>query len=131
MGLTGVDALADTSAFVALEQGRLLRTPMPQQLAVSYVTIGELIAGLLAARTPSEQKQRLRTLLQANQLRPLRVDGRVALAWAELRGILRESKRTLDTNDSLIAATAFAHRLPLVTQDDDYGDIPGLAVIRV
>ena len=34
-------------------------------------------------------------------------------------------------NDSWIAATAIANRLPLVTQDGDYDGIPGLLVIRV
>jgi hypothetical protein len=28
-------------------------------------------------------------------------------------------------------ATAMAHGLPVVTQDDDYVDVPGLDVIRV
>ena len=129
--MIAADALADTSAFVAQERGRPLRTPIPKQLAVSSVTIGELIAGLIAAPTPSEQDRRLRTLLQADRLRPLRVDGQVAHAWAELRVVLRESKRALDTNDSWIAATAIAHGLPLATQDDDYADIPGLDLIRL
>ena len=30
-----------------------------------------------------------------------------------------------------IAATAIANRLPVVAQDDDYADIPGLEVIRI
>jgi predicted nucleic acid-binding protein len=34
-------------------------------------------------------------------------------------------------NDSWIAATAIANRLPVVAQDDDYADIPGLEVIRI
>jgi hypothetical protein len=33
-------------------------------------------------------------------------------------------------NDSWIAATAIALDIPLVTQDDDHLDIPGLRVIR-
>jgi hypothetical protein len=37
----------------------------------------------------------------------------------------------LDINDSWIAATAVAYRLPLATQDDDYADIPGLELIRL
>lgn len=126
-----LDALADTSAFIALEQGRPLRRPLPNQLAVSFVTIAELISGLLHATTPAEQDRRLRTLLQANRLPPLRVDGQVAHAWADLRASLRESKRRLGTNDAWIAATAIAHGLPLATQDEDYDDIPGLEVIRV
>lgn len=127
--MIGIDALADTSAFIALEHRRPLQTPLPERLAVSCVTVGELIAGLLVAPTPSEQDRRLHTLLHANRLRPLRVDGQVAQAWAELRGALRDSKRALDTNDSWIAATAIAHGLPLATQDDDYADIPGLELI--
>lgn len=34
-------------------------------------------------------------------------------------------------NDSWIAATAIANNLPVVSQDDDYEDVPGLHVIRV
>jgi predicted nucleic acid-binding protein len=34
-------------------------------------------------------------------------------------------------NDSWIAATAIAHRMPVVTQDGDYAGIPGLDVIRL
>ena len=34
-------------------------------------------------------------------------------------------------NDSWIAATAIALDIPVVTQDDDYVDIPGLSVIHV
>ena len=37
----------------------------------------------------------------------------------------------MPVNDSWIAATAMAHGLPVVTQDDDYVAVPGLAVIRV
>jgi predicted nucleic acid-binding protein len=54
----------------------------------------------------------------------------VALAWASLRRALRDRKRKMPANDSWIAATAIAHRLPVVTQDD-YVDVPGLEVIRV
>jgi predicted nucleic acid-binding protein len=129
--LTEVDAVADTSAFIAVERGRPLRTPIPEQLSVSCVTIGELIAGLLAAPTPLEQDRRLRTLLQASKLRPLPIDTQVAHAWAELRSALQKSSRSMDVNDSWIAATAIAHGVPVVTQDDDYVDVPGLEVVRV
>jgi hypothetical protein len=48
-----------------------------------------------------------------------------------LRTALREVKRSLTGNDPLIAATAVAHGVPLVTQDRDYVDVPGLQVIRL
>ena len=44
-----VDALADTSAFIAVEQGRSPATDLPDAVAVSYVTISELTVGLLRA----------------------------------------------------------------------------------
>jgi hypothetical protein len=34
-------------------------------------------------------------------------------------------------NDSWIAATAIANRIPVVSQDDDYDDVPGLEVVRI
>ena len=55
----------------------------------------------------------------------------MASAWAALRLALRDAGTRMPLNDSWIAATAIAHRLPVVSQDGDYDDIPGLAVIRV
>jgi hypothetical protein len=37
----------------------------------------------------------------------------------------------MPVNDSWIAATAIAHGMPVVTQDDDYAGVPGLEVIRL
>jgi predicted nucleic acid-binding protein len=55
----------------------------------------------------------------------------VAHAWATLRVALRDQGKRMPLNDSWIAATAIANRLPVVAQDDDYADIPGLEVIRI
>ena len=37
----------------------------------------------------------------------------------------------MSVNDSWIAATALSLAVPIVTHDDDYVDIPGLAVVTV
>jgi predicted nucleic acid-binding protein len=37
----------------------------------------------------------------------------------------------MPANDSWIAATALAYELPILTQDGDYDDVPGLEVVRV
>jgi len=55
----------------------------------------------------------------------------VAESWAKLRLVLRESGQRMAVNDSWIAATAVSLGVPVVTQDDDYVDLPGLAVIKV
>ena len=44
------DGLADTTVFIAHESGRPLRADaLPDRLAISVITIGELRAGVLAA----------------------------------------------------------------------------------
>ena len=51
------DGLADTSVFIAHESGRPLRVEaLPDRLAVSVITIGELRAGVLAARRPGDAR---------------------------------------------------------------------------
>jgi predicted nucleic acid-binding protein len=124
--------LADTSVFIARESGRPINVDaMPDELAVSVITIGELRAGVLAATTVAVRDRRLATLTAALQLDPVPVDEAVAAEWARLRVLLRDSARRMPVNDSWIAATALALGVPVVTQDDDFPDLPDLDVIKV
>ena len=126
------DALADTSVFVARETGRPIRLEgLPDRMAVSMITIGELLAGVLTAPNLASRDLRLATLLEVSRLTAIPVDHAVAEAWARLRATLRDRGLRLEINDSWIAATAMALGLPLVTQDADYIAIPGLEVIHV
>lgn len=126
------DAIVDTSVLIAREAGRPIRTPaLPERLAVSIITIGELRAGVLAAPDVATTDRRLATLLATLELEAIPVDAVVAEAWARLRQDLRDRGLRMPVNDSWIAATAIAHGVPLVTQDDDYVDVPGLEVIHV
>ena len=129
--MTIADALADTSMFIAIEQGRPLRLAPPSSVAVSCVTIAELLLGVLTAGTPEQRRLRVATLRDAQRAEPLLVDGAVAEAWARLTDETREQKRSRDSNDSWIAATAIAHGIPVVTQDAGFARVPGLEVIRV
>lgn len=127
------DALADTSFFIASETARPMNTDsIPDRLAVSVITLGELRAGVLAAGDTTSRNQRLSTMGWVLRLDPVPVDDRVAEAWAWLRIQLRDQRRRMPVNDSWIAATAIALGIPVVTQDDDYSvGIPELEVIRV
>lgn len=124
-------ALADTSLFIAVEQARPLTGVVPGAVAVSIITIGELRLGVLAASDSAIRARRLRTLSRAEALEPLPIDASVAAAWAELQVALHDGGKRMPLNDSWIAATAIAHRLPVVSQDADYDDIPGLVALRV
>jgi predicted nucleic acid-binding protein len=121
--------LADTSVFIALEQGRPVAAH--PAISASIITLAELRLGVLAATDPVVRAQRLDTLLQIESLNTLPIDRSVAHAWAQMRLELRRLGRRMPVNDSWIAATAIAHQLPVVSQDADYDDVPGLQVIRV
>jgi predicted nucleic acid-binding protein len=124
--------LADTSVFVATEGGRPIWIErLPETLAVSVITIGELRGGVLAASDLGERDRRLATLTRALELDPVPIDQHVAEAWASLRVSLRDHGLRMPVNDSWIAATAMALGIPVVTQDDDYLHAPGLEVIHI
>jgi len=59
------------------------------------------------------------------------VDSAVSDAWALLVSKLRAAGRKAPVNDSWIAATAIAHRIPVVTQNNDYDDMPDLQIIKI
>ena len=128
---TIAEGLADTSLFIAHEQRRRTQGAPPKRIAVSVVTMGELVLGVLAAPDDTTRSRRLTTLGRAEAFDPLPIDRDVAESWAALRISLRNAGRRMPLNDSWIAATAVAHGMPVVTQDDDYDDVPGLDVIRV
>lgn len=124
-------AVADTSIFVASESGRPLDTSVfPEEIAVSVVTIGELRAGVLAATDLATRDLRLRTLATALQMEPIPIDVRVAESWAMLRVTLRDAGMRMPLNDSWIAATAMSLGVPVITQDNDFPQLPGLTVIH-
>ncbi len=128
--------LLDTSVFIAREVDRPLG-PLPERVAVSVITIGELELGVLAAPDDGVLARRADTLSLARQSDPLPVSEAVMSEWARLVISCRRAgvHRTVRLTDALIAATAIVHGLAVVTQDDDFAQMaaahPGLRVTRV
>lgn len=123
--------IADTSVFIARESGRALDvSALPDDLGVSIITIGELRTGVLGAVDVDTRDRRLATFSAAQALDPIPIDEPVAGAWARLRILLRDSGQRMPVNDSWIAATAISLGVAIVTQDDDYAEVPGLLVIK-
>ena len=128
--------LLDTSVFIARETDRPLGR-LPEQVAVSVVTIGELELGVLAAIDEDVRARRADTLALARESDPIPVSEPVMSAWARLVVDCRRAgvHRTVRLTDALIAATASVHGLPVVTQDDDFDQIasahPALRVVKV
>lgn len=126
-------ALADTSAFIAREQGRAPSSSPGEadEIAVSVVTVAELRLGVLLAGDVVSRSTRLATLQLAEALEPLPIDDRVGAAWARLVATLRAVGKRMPINDSWIAATALAHDLAVLTQDADYDVVPDLRIIKL
>lgn len=128
--------MLDTSVFIARESGRPLE-PLPDRVAVSVVTIGELQLGVLAASDDATRARRADTLNLARSADPIAVSEAVMVTWARLVDDCRRSgaHRTVRLTDALIAATAVEHGLPVVTQNRDYDQIasafPALRVLTV
>jgi predicted nucleic acid-binding protein len=124
--------LLDTSVFIAGKTGRALDgSGLPQESAISAVTIAELQVGVLAAPNTGVRARRMATLGAISDIEVLVIDEAVAANWALLRVHLAESGRRLNVNDVWIAATALAHEIPVVTQDHDFDMIEGVAGLRL
>jgi predicted nucleic acid-binding protein len=124
-------ALADTSIFIAEESGRPLDSAsLPDEIAISVITIGELRAGVLAAGDLTTRDRRLRTLTAALSLDPVPIDAPIAERWAHLRVALRDEGLRMGVNDSWIASTAMVLGVPVLTQDEGFPSLPGLSVLR-
>lgn len=124
-------AILDTSVFIAEEQDRALGA-LPDDIAVSVVTLAELELGVLVAADAGARSRRLATLTRALELvSALPVDERTASAFAGLVAQLRQAGRRVSVQDAWIAATALAHDAAVCTQDDDFDALPGVRVERV
>jgi len=124
--------LLDTTVLIATESGRRLRRErLPEEMAISVVTKGELRAGVLAAPDVETRDRRLATLEAVSRITVLPVWEGVDRAWAGMRAYLAAAERRFNANDLWIAATAAAYEIPVVTQDGDFDVLSGVAGLTV
>jgi predicted nucleic acid-binding protein len=118
---------------------------LPDEMAISAITLAELSAGPHLVRPDSRQAEyyehaerarRLDVLQRAeNEFDPIPFDTEAARAFGQVTAAVRATGRTprRRTADLMIASTAIATDLPLFTTDpDDFAGLAGLlAVIPV
>ena len=125
-------AMLDTSIFVAVEQGRGLARALPDEVAVSTITLAELELGVLLAADPDTRSQRLGTLTRVReQTAGLPADARVASAYARLAASEIAAGRRPRMHDTWIAATALVHGVPVWTQDSGFTTFAAVDVVHV
>jgi predicted nucleic acid-binding protein len=124
-------AIADTSVFIAQENGRELGD-LPEQIAVSVVTAAELELGVLRAPNPTSRAIRLSTLSRVQATYALLpVDPEVASCFARIASSELSKGRRLRRHDAWIAATAMRHGAAIITQDEDFSSFEDVAVLQV
>jgi predicted nucleic acid-binding protein len=127
-----VRGLLDTSVFIAAESGRPLdEERIPEEAALSVVTLAELQAGVLAAGDTAVRARRMATLAAVGDIEIIGIDEAAALTWAHMRVHLAQAGRRCNVNDLWIAATAASRGLAVVIQDDDFGPVEGVGGLQV
>jgi predicted nucleic acid-binding protein len=126
-------AILDTSVLIARGQGRALGRELPENVAVSVISIAELELGVLVARDAQARGQRLRTLTEVRSLGgALSIDERTASAYAQLAAEVLAAGRKPRIHDTWIAASALANEAEVWTQDADFSDFEHTVdVVRV
>ena len=119
-------ALLDTSAVIAPPEE--LAPTRPATGAISVMTLAELRAGVLLARTARARETRRRRL---DQIRAVFASLPVAERYAELLAQARTERRTTKATDLLIIATAAATSRTLYTFDEVQAGLASAAGLEV
>ncbi|GAA3662486.1 type II toxin-antitoxin system VapC family toxin [Nocardioides ginsengisoli] len=122
--------LLDTDILIL--RSRIDPARLPDELAISAITLAELSAGVQLVRgddaaARQERARRLAVLQRVeHEFDPLPFDDDAARVFGRLSGAVLDAGRTPRRRvaDLMIAAVAVAHRLPLVTTNP--GDFAGL-----
>ena len=130
-------ALIDSSVLIAAERGTLdLEASLDgsdDDLALSVVTASELLHGIHRAGDATRRARReayVEALLAGFPV--IAFDLVAARLHARLSARLADSGKTIGAHDLIIAATALARGLDVMTRDErSFGRIPGLSVVRL
>jgi predicted nucleic acid-binding protein len=124
--------LLDTSVVLALSKEQLEIDNPPAEAAISVVTLCELHHGILLATDEMRPGRILGLDWARHHFEALPAKDDVAPRYGQL---MVEARRATGAKprfaDTLIAATAMVHNLPILTRDRDFKSFQGVEVVFV
>lgn len=125
--------LLDTNAYVAFKRGvqdavDIVR--LAEQIGVSIIVMGELLAGFVSGGQESRNRQELSEFLSSPRIRIFLADDGTVEYYARIFRQLKNKGKPIPTNDLWIAATAMQHGFAVFTYDDHFSSIDNLLVCR-
>ena len=124
--------LLDTSFLISLLKNdkkaiTILKKIQNQKLYISTISLAELQVGFLRrSKGNREISKIIGSLTEGDSVVLISVDTSIMLQYAKIQAELLEEGNQLGQFDALIAATAIAHKLKLLTFDSDFRRVKGL-----
>ena len=125
--------LVDTNRYAAIvgrNTGDYAAWQCADEVWLSLITVGELLAGFAAGARRRENEERLDLLLNVQGVGVLQPDLATARWYAQINADLKRQGSPIPTNDIWIAAAALQHNLTLDTRDEHFRKVPGLKLWR-
>jgi tRNA(fMet)-specific endonuclease VapC len=94
------------------------------ELYISPVVIGELLAGFIMGKREQGNRELLDEFLSSPRVRVTDIDRETSERYAAIFGHLKKSGTPIPTNDLWIAASAMQHGLKLLATDRHYLKVP-------
>lgn len=119
--------MLDTTAISGFFRGDeqiLSHVEAADELYVSPVAIGELLAGFMRGSREKQNRQLLESFLVESRAAVLTIDEETSERYARIFIRLRSSGTPVPTNDIWIAASAMQHGTSILTTDRHYLRIP-------
>ena len=119
--------MIDTSAYAAFLRGHpgiTLFIQRADEISLSPVVPGELLAGFMMGKNERRNRSILRDFLSSARVSLLEIDEETSERYAVILYHLRSKGAPILTNDVWIAASAMQYGLKVLTTDKRYIEVP-------
>jgi len=124
-----IEFIADTSAVIRLCRGdeKIAGEIHGKNFAVTFVTMAELVVGVLKSNKPEAAWARIKEVLRGQKIIP--VSPATPNIYARIYVDLEKNGTLIPVNDIWIAALASERQLPILARDKHFSRIKNLTVI--